>query len=174
MAKDDINVDDNYEMGFDEFLDDGEAQAREPAGNAREAVSYAISDTASGIKEGFSKANLTTNLKALTKNLAPSALDGEFKKISGIKNVLDSELNTILKDNKDKISNISGFIMSKTKSGGLLNRLASGVNEKVTDPIGQQEESVDSIAQRVVASELDNAMTQMKTAKFQRDIMNCK
>ena len=28
MAKDDINVDDNYEMGFDEFLDDGEAQAR--------------------------------------------------------------------------------------------------------------------------------------------------
>ena len=62
-----------------------------------------------------------------------------------------------LKDNKDKIANISGFIMSKTKSGGLLNKLASGVNERVTDAVGQQEESLDSIAQRVVASELDNA-----------------
>ena len=166
MAKDDINVDDNYEMGFDEFLGDGETEAREPAGNTREAVSYAISDTASGLKEGFSKANLTNNLKALTKNLAPSALDSEFKKINGIKTVLDTELNGILKDNKDKIANISGFIMSKTKSGGLLNRLASGVNDKVTDSVGQQEESLDSIAQRVVASELDNAMTQMKTAKL--------
>lgn len=166
MAKDDINVDDNYEMGFDEFLEDGETQPRQPASNAREAVTYAVSDTASGIKEGFSKANLTNNLKALTKNLAPSALDGEFKKINGIKNVLDTELTGILKDNKDKIANISGFIMSKTKSGGLLNKLASGVNERVTDRGGQQEESLDSIAQRVVASELDNAMIQMKTAKL--------
>ena len=55
MAKDDINVDDNYEMDFDEFLGDEDAQPREPASNAREAVSYAISDTASGIKEGLVK-----------------------------------------------------------------------------------------------------------------------
>lgn len=166
MAKDDINVDDNYEMGFDEFLGDGETEPRQPAGNAREAVSYAISDTASGLKEGFSKANLTSNLKALTKNLAPSALDNEFKKISGIKTVLDGELNNILKDNKDKISNISGFIMSKTKSGGLLNRLASSVNDRVTDPTDTQQESVESIAQRVVSSELDNAMTQLQESKI--------
>lgn len=166
MAKDEINVDDNYEMGFDEFLGDGESQPRQPASNAREAVSYAISDTASGIKEGFSKANLTTNLKSLTKNLAPSALDGEFKKISGIKDALDKELNTVLKDNKDKLANISGFIMSKTKSGGVLNKLASRLNEKVTDPVAEQQESVESIAQRVVSSELDNAMNQVNSAKL--------
>jgi hypothetical protein len=166
MAKDDINVDDNYEMGFDEFMEDGESQPREPASNAREAVSYAISDTASGLKEGFSKANLTTNLKALTANLAPSALDSEFKKINGIKSVLDNELTGILKDNKDKIANISGFIKSKTKSGGLIHRLATNVNDRVTDGEQRQEESVESIAQRVVSSELDNAMVQMQTAKI--------
>lgn len=166
MAKDDINIDDNYELGFDEFLEDGETQPREPATNAREAVSYAITDTASGLKEGFGKANLTTNLKALTKNLAPSALDGEFKKINGIKSVLDSELSGIISDNKDKIANISGFIKSKTKAGGLLNRLATNVNDSVTDRVYEQGESVEALAQRVVSSELDNAMSELQTAKI--------
>lgn len=167
MSKDELDIDDNYEMDdFDDFLMDGEEPKREPPSNAREAVSYAISDTASGIKEGFSKANLTQNLKSLTSNLAPSALDGEMKQIKGIRDVLDKELGSVLEENKDKIANISGFVMSKTKEGGIFHKLAKSVNDRVVGDSREAEEAVESIAQRVVSSELENAMAELKANKL--------
>lgn len=167
MSKDELDIDDNYEMDdFDDFLMDGEEPKREPPSNAREAVSYAISDTASGIKEGFSKANLTQNLKSLTTNLAPSALDGEMKQIKGIKDVLDKELGSVLEENKDKIANISGFVMSKTKEGGIFHKLAKSVNDRMVGDSSEAEEAVESIAQRVVSSELENAMAELKANKL--------
>ncbi len=162
MSKEELDMDDSFESdNFDDFLNEGEEPKRQPPSNAREAASYAISDVTSGVKEGFSKANLTQNLKALTSNLAPAALDKEYKQISGIKDLLNKELEDVLKENKDKIANISGFIASRTKSGGFFNKIASSINESVSDRKGADEESVESIAQRVVAGELDSAMGEL-------------
>lgn len=168
MATDEFEMSDDYEMDdFDDFMEDGEEPRRPPAGNAREAVEYAVEDVAGGIKDTFTKSELTNNLKTLTTNLAPSALNDEMKKITGIKQVLDNELGGILEENKDKISNITGFIMSKTKEGGLINRLATSLNDKVqNNEFGSGEESAESMASREVASQLDTAMLEINKTEL--------
>ena len=168
MATDEFETDDEYEFDdFDDFMDDGETEKRPPAGNAREAVEYAIEDVSGGIKDTFTKSELTNNLKTLTSNLAPSALNDEMKKITGIKQALNDELGGILEENKDKVANITGFIMSKTKEGGLINKLASSINSKVVNnELGDREESVESVAAREVSNQLDTAMLEINKAEL--------
>lgn len=155
-GKDDFEFDDDYESEDWGDLFGDEPEPREPPKNKREAVDYMAKDFTAGVKDGFSKANLTQNLKTLTKNLAPKSLSDEAKQIGEVKGLLTEEANKLLGDNKDKLNRLASYVASKTSDGGMLNRLAKGLKDK-TEESAAYVESIEEIAKTTVSGLLSNA-----------------
>ena len=165
---DDIDLD-----GMDHDVGDGdwdkmfeEPEPRTPPSSKREAVVYALTDVKDGVKEGFSKENLSTNIKSLAKGFKPKALTNEARQIGNVKDAIAKEGEELLKRNKSSINNISNFVKGKTREGGFLHGFASRISDKTSDEDTNNSFNVEEQAREAIDNILSETELQDKSEEL--------
>lgn len=159
MAKD-IGYDDDYEMDdFDSLFGESQEAPPPPPTNAREAVSYTASEITKGMSDGMSPGELRSRLGDMSKSFSPKRLDKEMGDVARVRDLVSSQASEIVTANKDSIKGITSLVKSKTKSGSILNRIASSIEDKVTDHTSSVEDPIYAAA-RIANEEYDRASEQ--------------
>ena len=159
-----MEYNDDYEPDdFDSLFGEPDTDPVPPPSNAREAVAYNASEIAKGVKDGMAPSELRGKLGDISKSFSPSSLSREADQLSKARESISTQAAEVVSGNKDSILNVTKLVKSHTKSGSILNRMASSIDEKLVGPGSDAIESPEIAAARLANEEYDRAASQVNS-----------